>query len=64
MSLPDDTDPKNLVREALRRAVDLRDETIGLGNQTNLRAIMLVDVLNAIAQAYEVDATDLFGTFP
>lgn len=42
-------DPQWLMREALRRAVDLRDR--GIDSPVGPRPVMLVDVLNALSHA-------------
>ncbi len=46
-------DPEWLMREALRRAVDLRDKLPGMS--LGSRRVMLVDVLNALSDALGYD---------
>jgi len=46
-------DPEATLREALRRAVDLRDTLASQGNQETSRAVLMVAVLNHL--------TDLHG---
>jgi hypothetical protein len=53
------TSEQNLILEALRRAVDIRDrkaEQVGLSK----RPVMLVDVLNALARSVGVDTGQLW----
>ena len=53
-------DPAKLLLEAVRRAVDIRDRTAA---RTNLsaRAVILVDVLNALCKALQVDGSDIWN---
>jgi len=48
------SDPRELIKEALRRAVDIRD--LGVTN----RAVMLVDVLNAACKTMGIDTENLW----
>jgi hypothetical protein len=52
-------DPAQLLLEALRRAVDIRDRN---AEQVRLsaRPLMLVDVLNALCTSLQVDGTDIW----
>jgi hypothetical protein len=52
-------DPAQLLLEALRRAVDIRDRS---AEQVRLRArpLMLVDVLNALCTSLQVDGTGIW----
>jgi len=50
-------DPQALIREALRRAVDIRDQ----GSEGTGRAVFLVDVLNALCDAMEIEVGDLWA---
>ena len=54
-------DPEWLMREALRRAVELRDKTEG--ERLGARPVMLVDVLNAlnVALGYKTYGDDLWS---
>ena len=47
-----------LVREAVRRAVDIRDWSEGTGLTS--RAVFLVEVLDALCASLEVDTADLW----
>ena len=49
------TNPGELAKEPLRRAVDIRD----MGTTT--RAVMLVDVLNTLCNELDVDTSNLFA---
>lgn len=52
-------DSRQILLEALRRAVDIRDtnaQRIALG----ARPLVLVDVLNALSESMNVDGTDLW----
>ena len=49
------TNPGELAKEALRRAVDIRD------TGTTTRAVMLVDVLNALCDELDVDTSNLWA---
>jgi hypothetical protein len=53
-------EPVNLLLEAVRRAVDIRDRTAA---RTNLsaRAVILVDVLNALCKSLQVDDSDIWN---
>ncbi|HUO48113.1 MAG TPA: hypothetical protein VMU09_04690 [Acidimicrobiales bacterium] len=51
-------EPAELVREAVRRAVDLRDWSDGTGLTS--RAVFLVEVLNTLCAALDVDTADLW----
>ncbi len=51
-------DTTQLVREAVRRAVDIRDWSDGTGLTS--RAVFLVEVLNSLCAALEVDTADLW----
>jgi len=48
------------VREALRRAVDLRDTLAESGNSDAGRAVYLVDVLNQLARLQGFDTSGLW----
>lgn len=52
-------DPAQLLLEALRRAVDIRDRN---AEQVRLsaRPLMLVDVLNALCTSLQVDGSDIW----
>ncbi len=51
-------DATELVREAVRRAVDVRDWSEGTG--LTARAVFLVDVLNELCATLDVDTADLW----
>jgi hypothetical protein len=51
-------DPAKLVLEALRRAVDIRDQIDK--SRLQARDVMLVDVLNELCAALQVDGSDLW----
>jgi hypothetical protein len=53
-------DAESTVREALRRAVDLRDTLSEAGSSDTPRALFLVDVLNHLAELQGVDASALW----
>jgi hypothetical protein len=53
------SDPSKLVLEALRRAVDIRDVKVR-GMDLSNRPVMLVDVLNALAESLEVGGSDIW----
>jgi hypothetical protein len=48
-----------LVREAMRRAVDIRD-TNARGGELSARPLVLVDVLNALSESLQVDGSDVW----
>jgi hypothetical protein len=48
------------LREALRRAVDLRDTLADAGSSDTSRAVFLVDVLNHLADLEGFDTTALW----
>jgi hypothetical protein len=48
------------LREALRRAVDLRDTLAEAGSGDTSRAVFLVDVLNHLADIQGVDTSALW----
>ena len=49
------TDPGELAKEALRRAVDIRD------TGTTSRAVFLVEVLNTLCHELNVDTSNLWA---
>jgi hypothetical protein len=53
-------DTEATTREALRRAVDLRDTLAETGSKQTARALVLVDVLNHLVQLQGVDPADLW----
>jgi hypothetical protein len=48
------------MREALRRAVDLRDTLAATGSSNTARALFLVDVLNHLAEVQGFDTSALW----
>jgi hypothetical protein len=52
-------DPTKILREALRRAVDIRD-TNAQGSALAARPLMLVDVLNALSASLNVSGSDIW----
>jgi len=53
-------DAEATTREALRRAVDLRDTLAETGSNQTARALFLVDVLNHLVQLQGFDTADLW----
>jgi hypothetical protein len=53
-------DAEAAVREALRRAVDLRDTLAEAGSKDTARALFLVDALNHLAELQDVDTSALW----
>jgi hypothetical protein len=53
-------DAEATVREALRRAVDLRDTLAEAGRSDTARALYLVDVLNHLAELQGFDTSALW----
>jgi hypothetical protein len=53
-------DAEATVRDALRRAVDLRDTLAEAGSRDTARALFLVDVLNDLAELQGVDTSALW----
>jgi len=54
------SDAEAALREALRRAVDLRDTLAEAGSGDTSRAVSLVDVLNHLADIQGVDTSALW----
>jgi hypothetical protein len=54
------TDAEAAAREALRRAVDLRDTLAEAGSNNTTRAVFLVDVLNHLADLQGFDTSELW----
>jgi hypothetical protein len=54
------SDAEAALREALRRAVDLRDTLAEAGSGDTSRAVFLVDVLNHLADIHGVDTSALW----
>jgi hypothetical protein len=54
------SDAEAALREALRRAVDLRDTLAEAGSGDTSRAVFLVDVLNHLAEIQGVDTSALW----
>lgn len=55
------TEPERLWRESLRRAVDLRDQLATGGEVSTSRAVVLVDVLNALGDVSGYDSAELWS---
>jgi hypothetical protein len=53
--------PKSIAREALRRAVDLRDTNAADPRNLKARPVFLVDVLNRLCEVLDVETEDLWG---
>ena len=53
-------DPPTVLREAVRRAVDLRDTLATADSDETGRAVFLVDVLNHLAGLHGVDMSGLW----
>jgi hypothetical protein len=54
------SDAEAALREALRRAVDLRDTLAEAGSGDTSRAVFLMDVLNHLADIHGVDTSALW----
>jgi hypothetical protein len=54
-------DPKRIAREALRRAVDLRDANAADPRSLRARPVFLVDVMNRLCEVLNVETDDLWG---
>jgi hypothetical protein len=54
------SDAEAALREAVRRAVDLRDTLAEAGSSDTSRAVFLVDVLNHLAEIQGVDTSALW----
>jgi hypothetical protein len=55
-----EADAEATVREALRRAVDLRDTLAEAGSSDTARALCLVDVLNHLSELHGFDTSALW----
>lgn len=53
------SDPAQIVLEAIRRAVDIRDANAHSAN-LSARPLMLVDVLNALTTSLQVEGSDIW----